>query len=77
MDPRVKTSSSALDQQFRLSMGLYDAINRLFHLGDRARPLHGSLLQLYNIVQGADVAPASQVVDQAEQLLKEADAIGR
>ena len=77
MDPRVKTPSSALDQQFRLSMRLYDAINRLFDLGDRARPLHGQLLQLYAVVQGADVAPASQVVEQAEQLLKEADAIGR
>ena len=76
MDPRVKTPASALDQQFTLSMKLYQAINRLFDLGEPARPLHGQLLQLYSAVQGADVAPTSQAVAQSEALLKEADAIG-
>jgi hypothetical protein len=76
MDPRVKTPASALDQQFTLSMKLYQAINRLFDLGEPARPLHGQLLQLYSAVQGADVAPTSQAIAQSEALLKEADAIG-
>lgn len=77
MDPRVKAPPSALDQQFRLSMRLYDAINRIFDLGERARPLHARLLQLYTVVQGADAAPTAQMVRQAEELLKEADAIVR
>jgi hypothetical protein len=77
MDPRVQATPTALDQQFKLSMQLYDAINRLFDEGERARPLHGQLLQLYNVVQGADVAPTTQVVAQAEALLKEADGVSR
>ena len=76
MDPRVKTPPSALDQQFKLSMRLYDAINRVFDAGERARPLHGQLLQVYGAIQGADVAPSSHLVEQAEQLMKEADGLG-
>ena len=77
MDPRVKTPPSALDEQFKLSMRLYEAINRVFDAGERARPLHQQLLQLYTAVQAADVAPTSQLAAQAEALLKEADAVGR
>ena len=75
MDPRVKTPPSALDQQFKLSMRLYDAINRTFDLGDRGRSLHGQLLQLYSAVQAADTAPTSQLVEQANQLIKEIEAV--
>ena len=77
MDPRVKTTPSGLDEQFRLSMRLYDSINRMFDAGEPARALHAQLLQVYNAVQGADVAPASQLVAQADALLKEAGAAGR
>jgi photosystem II stability/assembly factor-like uncharacterized protein len=73
MDPRVKTPPSALDQQFKLSMRLYEAINRAFDLGESGRVVHGQLLQLYAAVQGADVAPTSQLVEQAEQVMKEVD----
>jgi photosystem II stability/assembly factor-like uncharacterized protein len=79
MDPRVKTTPTQLDQQFTLSMRLVPVINRLFDLGpsnERARVLHGQLLQIYGAVQGADVAPASQLVQQAEELLKEAGNVG-
>ena len=76
MDPRVKTPPSGLDQQFKLSMRLYDAINRTFDLGNRGRSLHGQLLQLYSAVQGADAAPSSAVVRQADELMKEAEALG-
>jgi hypothetical protein len=68
-----------LDQQFTLSMRLVPVINRLFDLGpsnERARALHGQLLQIYSAVQGADVAPSSQLVQQAEELLKEAGTVG-
>jgi photosystem II stability/assembly factor-like uncharacterized protein len=78
MDPRVKTPPSQLDQQFTLSMRLVPVINRLFDLGpanERGRALHGQLLQIYSAVQGADVAPTSQLVQQAEELLKEAEAV--
>jgi photosystem II stability/assembly factor-like uncharacterized protein len=76
MDPRVKTPPSALDQQFKLSMRLYEAINRTFDAGDGGRTLHAQLLQVYAAAQGADAAPTSQVVEQAEQLIKEAEALG-
>jgi hypothetical protein len=80
MDPRVKTTPTALDQQFTLSMRLVPVINRLFDLGatnDRARSLHQRLLQVYNAIQGADVAPSSPLVRQADELLKEAESVGR
>jgi hypothetical protein len=78
MDPRVKTTLSALDRQFTLSMRIAAALNRLFDRSasnDRARLLYAQLLQIYNAVQGADVAPASQVVRQAEELLKESETV--
>jgi hypothetical protein len=77
MDPRVRIQPSALDRQFRLSMRLYDAINRTFDLGEPARPLHQQLLQLYAAVQGADAAPTAQAAAQAEELLKEVDVVSR
>jgi photosystem II stability/assembly factor-like uncharacterized protein len=71
MDPRVKTSRADLDRQFTLSKQLYDAINAQ----DEAQGQHrGQLLQLYAIVQGADVAPAGQVVAAAKRVL--ADSAG-
>jgi photosystem II stability/assembly factor-like uncharacterized protein len=79
MDPRVKTTPTALDQQFTLSMRLVPVINRLFDLGatnERARSLHQQLLQIYNAVQGADVAPSSALVQQAAEALKAAESVG-
>jgi hypothetical protein len=79
MDPRIKTKPTALDQQFTLSMRLVPVINRLFDLGatsNRARSLHQQLLQVYNAVQGADVAPSSALVREAGELLKEAESVG-
>jgi hypothetical protein len=76
MDPRVKTTPSVLHQQFTLSMRIVPVMNRLFDLAatsERARTLHGQLLQIYNALQGADVAPAVQVMRQAEELLKDAE----
>jgi hypothetical protein len=80
MDPRVRTTPSALDAQFTLSMRIVPVLNRLFDLSatnEGARALHGQLLQLYNAVQGADAAPPSQVVRQVDELLKESDAVSR
>jgi photosystem II stability/assembly factor-like uncharacterized protein len=77
MDPRVRTPPSGLDQQFQLSMRLYEAINRLFDLGEPARPLYAQVLQLYTAVQAADVGPTPQQAAEADQLLKEAETIGR
>jgi photosystem II stability/assembly factor-like uncharacterized protein len=79
MDPRVRTTPSALHQQFTLSMRIVPVMNRLFDraaANDRARALHGQLLQVYNALQGADVAPASQVVRQVEELLAETENLG-
>jgi photosystem II stability/assembly factor-like uncharacterized protein len=78
MDPRVKTTPTALDQQFTLSMRLVPTINRMFDLAQvnpRARDMHGQLLQLYNALQGADVAPTTQLMRQVEELLKETEGI--
>jgi hypothetical protein len=75
MDPRVKTPPSALDQQFTLSMRIVPVLNRLFVAGaadERARALHAQLLQVYGAVQGADTAPSSALVQQAEALMKDA-----
>lgn len=80
MDPRVQATPSALDQQFRLSLRLYETINRVSTLSrsnGHARALQGQLLQIYNVVQGADDAPTTQTVRQAEELIKEAEAVGR
>jgi photosystem II stability/assembly factor-like uncharacterized protein len=97
MDPRVKTASSGLDQQFKLSMRLYAAMNRTFDLIrsrtggtgpapetsgshtdalERARAVHSQLTEIYHVIQGADVAPSAQAVQQAEELLQEAEALG-
>jgi photosystem II stability/assembly factor-like uncharacterized protein len=97
MDPRVKTVSSGLDQQFKLSMRLYDAMNRTYdrirattgvagsaaatsgshsEALERARELHHQLTEIYNVIQGADVAPSTQAVRQAEELLQKAEALG-
>jgi photosystem II stability/assembly factor-like uncharacterized protein len=68
MDPRVKTSAADLDRQFTLSKQLYDAINTL---DDAQGQRRGQLLQLYGIVQGADVGPTAQVLAAAKRLLAE------
>jgi hypothetical protein len=60
-------------------MRIVPVMNRLFDraaANDRARALHGQLLQVYNALQGADVAPASQVVRQVEELLAETENLG-
>jgi hypothetical protein len=71
MDPRVKTPAAGLDRQFALSMQLYTAINALDEAETRRR---AQLLQLYGIVQGADVAPTAQVEAAAKALLSSSGA---
>ncbi len=66
MDPRVKTSTVDLARQFTLSKQLCDAINALDE-GQAQR--RGQLLQLYGIIQGADVGPTSQVEAAVKNLL--------
>jgi hypothetical protein len=86
-----------LDQQFKLSMRLYGAMNRTYDLIrattgvagpaaatsgshsealERARELHHQLTEIYNVIQGADVAPSTQAVRQAEELMQAAEALG-
>jgi hypothetical protein len=75
MDPRVKATPTALDQQFTLSMRIVPVLNRLFDRAasdEQARALHAQLLQVYGAIQGADAAPTAALVRQAEELLKEA-----
>jgi photosystem II stability/assembly factor-like uncharacterized protein len=75
MDPRVKTTPTALDQQFTTSLQLVPTISRLYDMSaknERARTLHGQMLQVYNALQSADVAPTTQALRQADELLKEA-----
>jgi hypothetical protein len=97
MDPRVKTAALALQQQFTLSMRLYDAIGRAYdeilQLDPNAassgrggfggfgapqgtdrlallRQRHQQLLSIYDTIQEVDVAPTTQAVAAAEDLLK-------
>src|SRR5699024_6351653 len=62
MDPRVKTTPAALLQQFTLSKRLSDALAGLASSAaaaeDRAR-VSRDLLNAYNLIQGADVAPTT------------------
>ena len=72
MDPRVTTPLIGLRQQFDLSMQLYDALARgqarLQALPAQSTQrtelnrVQGELMGLYNILQGADVAPTTQVI---------------
>jgi photosystem II stability/assembly factor-like uncharacterized protein len=95
MDPRVRTPPLALQQQFTLSMRLYEAIGRVhdeivqldpnaatagrgFGFGgqpgtdriSQLRQRYQQLLSLYDTIQDADVAPATQVVAAVGELLK-------
>src|SRR5215203_5464087 len=76
MDPRVKTPALGLQQQFRLSKQLPDAIaliaNRIAAgTGDRAAltRLAANLENAYNLLQDADVTPTAQAIKAANQAL--------
>jgi hypothetical protein len=73
MDPRVKTTPAALLQQFTLSKRLSDAIGGLADAGGAASPdaaaLSRNLLNAYNLIQAADVAPTTQAVKAATEAL--------
>jgi photosystem II stability/assembly factor-like uncharacterized protein len=62
MDPRVKTPVAGLQQQFDLSMSIYNAIN--------SSPASArSLLSLYRALQDTDAAPTTQVVAAVKRAL--------
>jgi photosystem II stability/assembly factor-like uncharacterized protein len=83
MDPRVKTGTDGLQQQFALSWKLYEAIGRVFarlprvdntdddRPTDPERRLHARLLQVYDDLQSADVAPTTQMIRTVNDLLAE------
>ena len=76
MDPRVKTPAPVLLQQFTLSKKLSDAMDAVGKAvqagGDRdslAR-VNSQLLNAYNLIQKADVAPTTQAVRAAAGALE-------
>jgi len=76
MDPRVKTPALGLQQQFRLSKQLSDAIaviagRMTANTGDRAAltRVAANLENAYNLLQDADVTPTAQAVKAANQAL--------
>ncbi len=76
MDPRVKTPALGLQQQFRLSKQLSDAIaviaNRMTTgTGDRAAltRVAANLETAYNLLQDADVTPTAQAIKAANEAL--------
>ena len=89
MDPRVKTAPADLEQQFTLSMQVYDAIGRVYAklpraerdsaprrpvgAADSARRLHADLLTAYEALQDADVAPSAVLAQTVAHLLKQAE----
>jgi hypothetical protein len=74
MDPRVKTPAPALLQQFTLSKQLSDAMDEIGKKStsgggtDLAR-INDLLLNAYNLIQDADVAPTTQMVQAARDAL--------
>jgi photosystem II stability/assembly factor-like uncharacterized protein len=88
MDPRVKTQPSDLEQQFTLSMRVYDAIGRVHAAlpratsdgapssagGDSARKLQADLLTTYEALQEVDAAPTAALTRTVTDLLKQAEA---
>jgi len=87
MDPRVKTSREALEQQFTLSMQVYEAIDRVFarvpptsappapftEPTDPMRRLHADLLTVYDALQEVDAAPTQAVRRTVDELVKLVD----
>ena len=70
MDPRVKTPPAVLRQQFTLSKRLSDAIDAVTKAnGPDMAPVRAALLNAYNLLQGADVAPTSQAIRAADEAL--------
>ena len=81
MDPRVKTPTGALQQQFDLSKSIFDALARSADAlrgkttaagsaeADLAR-VTNELLGLFNILQDGDVAPTSQTVAATTERLR-------
>jgi len=65
MDPRVKTSRADLEQQFALSMKVYEKL-KTSPAEETAAPLR----RLLSILQTGDMAPAKQVIDAVENALK-------
>jgi hypothetical protein len=93
MDPRVETPRHGLEEQFKLSMQVIDAIARVHgalapptgttgttSAADALEPirqLHGDLLLAYEALQEVDVAPAAAVGLTVRDLLKLVDACCR
>ena len=79
MDPRVKTPPAGLAQQFDLSMKLVAALQKNADEHKRADSQRQKALEqqnarikgVYDILQGADVAPTTQAVDAVDKVLKE------
>ncbi|MFH1764051.1 MAG: hypothetical protein ABIF09_07665 [Gemmatimonadota bacterium] len=82
MDPRVTTPAADLQQQFELSLGLYEGMARLMAAaeddpsgGTAYMGLHGRLSSLYNVLQGSDGIPTSQAVSAVREVLAELGAM--
>jgi hypothetical protein len=75
MDPRVKTLPAALLRQFTLSKQLADAMDEVGKrmggsgAGAELARVNAALLNAYNLIQAADVAPTTQAVKAAQQAL--------
>jgi hypothetical protein len=84
MDPRVRTPAAALAQQHALARRLAEGMNRAA-AAQRGVPNDSStravaraaddLLALYEIVQGADVAPTAQTATAVDARLRALDAL--
>ncbi len=87
MDPRVKTPDAGLRQQYTLSRGLDGAIRRAASAlqqsraqGDagqtRTQDLQrqmGGLVQLFGLIEGADVTPTTQAIAAVQELIAALD----
>jgi len=65
MDPRVTTPVAGLQQQFALSMRMYDGLKRAAAMPKTTpglEKLRGSMTELLRILQEADATPTSQAV---------------
>jgi len=78
MDPRIDTPEAALEEQFRMSKAIYDAMAWLTEAaaGEGSRSgemlaLHRDLSFLYNLLQGSEGVPTTQAVDAVREKLGE------
>lgn len=63
MDPRVKTPLAGLEEQFRLATTITNMLHQSAQPGnDDLKKLNGQLVEVLEVLEGADATPTTQAV---------------